>query len=181
MSYELLKSLHIIFVITWFAGLFYVVRLNIYHVESMEHPSLEVRKILHDQFSIMQKRLWYIITWPSAIITLLLGPSLLQFYWPLSLHPWLHLKITLVFLLYVYHFLSFRITNKILKQNLKNTTCWTSQKLRMWNEVSTMLLFPIVFLAVYKSLDSWPQALVFFILLGVVMMIAIKLYRRQRG
>jgi len=75
MNYSYIKALHIIFVVTWFAGLFYIVRLFIYFAEAQEKPEPE-RSILQNQFRIMQKRLWYGITWPSAILTLIFGFSI---------------------------------------------------------------------------------------------------------
>jgi len=65
--YPYIKALHLIFVVTWFAGLFYIPRLFIYHLEALEKPSPE-REILAKQFRLMTRRLWYIITWPSAIL-----------------------------------------------------------------------------------------------------------------
>ena len=74
-SLEVIKALHIIFVVTWFAGLFYIVRLFIYQREAQDKPERE-RAVLTEQFKLMSKRLWLGITWPSAIITSILGPWL---------------------------------------------------------------------------------------------------------
>ncbi|HVF96269.1 MAG TPA: CopD family protein, partial [Flavisolibacter sp.] len=71
--YAYLKALHIIFIVTWFAGMFYIVRLFIYNTEAAEKPEPE-KSILQKQFSIMSKRLWFGITWPSAVMTLVFGP-----------------------------------------------------------------------------------------------------------
>ena len=68
MSYTLLKALHIIFVVTWFAGLFYMFRLFVYHREAQDHPPGPVRDALIAQFRIMEHRLWFAITWPSSIL-----------------------------------------------------------------------------------------------------------------
>ena len=65
--YNTIKALHLIFVITWFAGLFYIVRLFVYHAEAKQKEDVEQR-ILVKQYQLMQFRLWYIITWPSAIL-----------------------------------------------------------------------------------------------------------------
>ena len=94
--YYVLKALHLIFVITWFAGLFYIVRLFIYHVEAE-------REVLQEQFKIMERRLWYGITWPSAILTLILGPVLMFGYYGTITHlpPWLIIKLGLVTLLFL--------------------------------------------------------------------------------
>jgi len=72
MDYFYLKALHIIFIVTWFAGLFYIVRLFIYHTEAQDEEEV-ARIILQKQYKIMSKRLWYGITWPSAILTAILG------------------------------------------------------------------------------------------------------------
>lgn len=143
--YYVLKALHLIFVITWFAGLFYIVRLFIYHVEAQ---TSENKKALQDQFKIMEKRLWYGITWPSAILTFILGPILMFGYYGTItlLPPWLIIKLVLVFLLFLYHL----SCGKILKQLQNNQINYSSKQLRMWNEVPTLFLFLIVFLAVFK-------------------------------
>lgn len=146
MSYELLKALHIIFVVTWFAGLFYIVRLFIYHVESGSKPENE-RVILQRQFLIMEKRLWYGITWPSCILTIIFGGSLLSEWLPLSDNPWLLTKLGFVFLLFLYHLSCGHIYKKLLHGKLPAT----SFQLRLWNEVATLFLISIVFLVVLKS------------------------------
>ena len=139
--YYVLKALHLIFVITWFAGLFYIVRLYIYHVET---KSSEIQ----EQFKIMERRLWYGITWPSAVLTLILGPVLMFGYYGtiLELPLWLIIKVGLVALLFLYHL----SCGKILKQLKNNQVNYTSKQLRIWNEVPTLFLFLIVFLAVFK-------------------------------
>src|SRR6476620_1735187 len=103
--YEYLKSLHLIFVVTWFAGLFYIVRLFVYQIEAAAMPSVE-RKILQRQYKIMTFRLWYIITWPSAILASIFG-FLMLFCTTLGnawlQMPWMHVKLAFVFLLFLYH------------------------------------------------------------------------------
>ena len=93
-----IKALHIIFVVNWFAGLFYIVRLFIYFVEAAEKDDME-RNILQNQYKLMQKRLWYIITWPSAVIVIITGLYLAHKlnYW---LQPWMQLKLGMVFFLF---------------------------------------------------------------------------------
>ena len=139
--YYVLKALHLIFVITWFAGLFYIVRLFIYHVETD-------REVLQEQFKIMERRLWYGITWPSAILTLILGPVLMFGYYGTITHLplWLIIKLGLVTLLFLYHL----SCGKILKELKNDQKNYTSKQLRIWNEVPTIFLFLIVFLAVFK-------------------------------
>ena len=72
MNYLVVKSLHIISVVTWFAGLFYMPRLFVYFAEAETKSEVE-KTILQNQFKIMQKRLWYGITWPSSIVVLIFG------------------------------------------------------------------------------------------------------------
>ena len=99
MSYAVLKALHIVFVVTWFAGLFYIVRLLIYIQEAHDKPANE-RDVLLPQLKLMSRRLWKGITWPSAILTAILGTSLV---WSIPGYlqaPWMHLKLTLVALLF---------------------------------------------------------------------------------
>ena len=102
MYYNYIKALHLIFVITWFAGLFYIPRLFIYHIEGLKKSKNEAA-ILTAQFKIMQKRLWYIITWPSAILSILFAIWLLVLMPEWLAQPWMHLKLFFVFLLIVYH------------------------------------------------------------------------------
>ena len=117
--YNYIKSLHLIFVITWFAGLFYIVRLFVYHAEAKQKPQPE-QNILIKQYQLMQYRLWYIITWPSAILSSLfafwmlfftsLGQAWLQM-------PWMHVKLSFVFLLYLYHLKCHQIFKQLQKLN----------------------------------------------------------------
>src|SRR5215467_13070915 len=106
--YFYLKAIHIIFIVTWFAGLFYIVRLFIYNTEANEKPEPE-KSILNNQLGLMSRRLWFGITWPSAILTLILGPATM-FYegWNTSLFQpagqWLLIKLIFVLGLYAYHF-----------------------------------------------------------------------------
>jgi|TARA_B100000795_G_C22803329_1_gene443188 putative membrane protein len=170
-----LKSFHIIFVVTWFAGLFYVVRLFIYFIEAQEQPELE-RKVLQNQYKIMMKRLWYIITWPSMVLAIGFAIGLLIKMPTYLSESWMHAKITFVALLVAYHFACGAIHNK-LQNNIINHT---SFKMRLWNEVATLLLFAIVFLVVLKSEMNALIGVAGFILLAVILMIGIKIYKRSR-
>jgi len=174
MSYFYIKALHIIFIVTWFAGMFYIVRLFIYNTEAAEKTGPE-REILVAQFSIMIRRLWLGITWPSAILTLLFGPWL----WILmGVTPqWLVIKIIFVLLLYAYHF-SLHIIYKEQRQGIFR---FSSQQLRIWNEVATLLLFAIVFLATVKQGMSVVFGLAGMASLAIVLMLAIRIYKRVRG
>jgi putative membrane protein len=169
------KSLHIIFVVTWFAGLFYIVRLFIYKAEADENKN-EAEAILKTQFALMQKRLWYGITWPSMIFTFVFG------WWMVVLVPsylyqsWFVLKLCFVLGLTVYHFLCQAIYNQQTKEMYK----FSSQKLRIWNEVATLFLVSIVFIVVLKSTLDWIYGLLGLLAFTAVLMIAIKIYKKYR-
>jgi protoporphyrinogen IX oxidase len=171
--YLYIKSLHIIFIVTWFSGLFYMVRLFIYNTEAAEKTGPE-REILLKQFGLMIRRLWLGITWPSAILTLVFGPWI----WIMmgTTPHWLMVKLLFVILLYLYHF-SLHI---IYKEQREGIFRFSSQKLRIWNEVATLLLFAIIFLAVVKQSMSWVSGLAGIISLGAVLMLAIWIYKKLR-
>jgi putative membrane protein len=178
--YAYLKALHIIFIVTWFAGMFYIVRLFIYNTEAAEKDEPE-KSILQKQFSVMIKRLWLGITWPSAVLTLIFGPwVLLNGAWDKTFGEesgrWLEVKLVFVVLLYVYHF----SLHAIYKQQLAGTFRYSSQKLRVWNEVATIFLVPIVMLATVKSSLSWLWGLIGLIGFVIVLMSAIKIYKALR-
>jgi protoporphyrinogen IX oxidase len=179
--YDYLKGLHIIFIITWFAGMFYIVRLYIYNAEANEKPEPE-RSILISQFTIMIRRLWLGITWPSAIITLILGPwVMLNRDWDKALFVesgrWLLIKLVLVLLLYIYHF----TLHGLYRQQAKGIFRYSSQQLRIWNEVATIFLIPIVLLASVKSSFSWIWGLAGLAVFIIVIMGAIKVYQLVRS
>jgi putative membrane protein len=172
--YLYLKALHIIFIVTWFAGLFYIVRLFIYNAEANEKTEPE-KSILKTQFTIMIKRLWLGITWPSAVITLILGP-LLIFINPAILDTWLWIKIGFVIGLYLYHY----TLHVLYKQQKNNNFKYSSQQLRIWNEVATVFLISIVMLVVVKQGLSAVWALLGLFLFILVLMSGIKIYKLIR-
>ena len=179
--YSYLKALHIIFIVTWFAGMFYMPRLFIYNTEAGDRPEAEC-KILRDQFKIMMKRLWFGITWPSAILTLIFGPIVMfDGGWnKLILEPagrWLLIKLIFVLLLYIYFF----TLHKIYKQQINDVFKYTSQQLRIWNEVATIFLVAIVMLAVVKQTESFLWSLAGLIGFIIVLMSAIKIYKVLRN
>ncbi|MBT7705683.1 MAG: CopD family protein, partial [Polaribacter sp.] len=150
MDFLYVKALHIIFVVTWFAGLFYIVRLFIYQTEAEQKPE-PAKEILQTQYKLMSKRLWYIITWPSAILASVFA------FWMLYTNPyyleepWMLIKLSFVFALYFYHGYCHKIFTKLQNNEVK----YTALKLRIFNEVSTILLFAIVFLVTVKSAINW--------------------------
>lgn len=170
-----LKALHIIFIVTWFAGLFYIVRLFIYQVEAGKKGE-PARTILQDQFKIMAKRLWYGITWPSMIITCILGPWLLVGNPNLLKAPYMHIKLAFVLGLVIYHIYC-QIIFKKLQNNEGN---YSSNFLRIWNEVATLFLVAIIFLIVMKSTLNWVYGVVGFVLFGILLMLAIRIYKKLR-
>lgn len=178
--YSYIKALHIIFIVTWFAGLFYLPRLFIYATEAGEKPAAE-KKALRDQFTIMMKRLWYGITWPSAILTLIFGIwVLINGNWYLQLFApegrWLLIKLAFVVLLYAYHW----TLQVILQQEVKGIYKYSSQQLRIWNEGATVLLIAIVMLVVVKQSISLVWGVVGLVLFIALLMSAIRMYKSLR-
>jgi putative membrane protein len=165
--------LHIIFIVTWFSGLFYIVRLFIYNAEAGEKPEPE-RKILRAQFDMMTRRLWYGITWPSAILTLIFGPWM--FYLLHSFPEWLMVKLCFVVGLYAYHLL----LHRIFKQQKSGLFTWNPQYLRILNEVATVFLVAIVMLAVVKQSLSVVWSIIGLVLFIIVLMSAIRVYKMVR-
>ena len=175
MDFLYIKALHIIFVITWFSGLFYIVRLFIYHTEA-EKKEDPAKEVLQTQYKLMQKRLWYIITWPSAILTSFFAIWML-YKNPVYLEmPWMHVKLAFVLALYFYHFSCQRIYNQLQKDVIKHSAF----KLRIFNEIATIILFAIVFLVTLKSAINWIWGVVGIILFGILLMMSIKLYKKVR-
>lgn len=171
--YFYVKALHIIFVVTWFSGLFYIVRLFVYSAEANQKDEPE-KSILLPQFALMQRRLWYGITWPSAILTIIFGTWMAILYG--SLPAWLVVKLFFVGGLLLYH-LSLQ---KIFLQQQRGRFSWTSQQLRMWNEVATIFLISIVMLVVVKQLLSVVWSLVTLVLLIAVLFAAMRVYKKYR-
>ena len=173
--YQYILAIHIIFVVCWMAGLFYMVRLFIYHTEAQDKPEPD-RKILSDQFEIMERKLWYIIATPSMYIVLAAGITMLCLAPGWFQQPWLHIKLAFVAGLIVYHF----ICQNKMEQMRKGIYKWTSTQLRIWNEVATIFLFAIVFLAVLKNAVSWIFGLLGLILLSLILVSAVKIYKYYR-
>ena len=181
MLYSYLKAIHIIFVVTWFAGLFYMPRLLVYNTEANDKPEQE-RKILQEQFIIMMKRLWYGITWPSAVLTLILGLTVMvKGGWHIMLFQkegqWLLLKLGFVLLLYAYFFME----HSIFRNQVRGVFRYSSQQLRIWNEIATIFLVAIVMLVVVKQNMSVIWGLAGLVLFIVVLMSAIKIYKIARS
>ena len=168
-------ALQIIFVVTWFAGLFYIVRLFVYHAEAEKKPSPE-KEILQAQYKIMEKRLWYGITWPSLFFTYIFGSWMLWDSYGLNIPAWLLLKLCFVFGLTLYHMRCHVMFGQFQKDVVKST----SFKLRIWNEVATLFLVSIAFIVVLKDTLNYIWAMLGFILFSVTIFLAIKIYRKGR-
>ncbi|MEO1030135.1 CopD family protein [Winogradskyella sp.] len=176
MEYNYIKSLHLIFVITWFAGLFYIPRLFVYQIEAFHKPSPE-KEILGKQLKLMAKRLWYIITWPSAILATVFAV------WLIILRPvwleqgWMHVKLAFVLLLFIYHYK----THVYYKQLQNDKVKVTSNYMRIWNEGATFILFAVVFLAILKNAINWIYGVIGIIVLGILLMLGFRLYKNIRA
>jgi putative membrane protein len=171
--YNYIKATHIIFIVAWFSGLFYMPRLLIYNTEAGGKPEA-AKAVLREQFAVMIKRLWYIITWPAAILTLILGCT----EWRLmnALPTWLLIKLFFVAALYGYH-VSIHV---IIQQQLKGLFKYSSQQLRIWNEVATILLLAIVMLAVVKDGMSLVWGVGGLIVFVIILMSAVRIYKMVR-
>jgi putative membrane protein len=173
--YNYIKSLHLIFVITWFAGLFYIVRLFVYQIEANEMPSPE-KEILQKQYKIMTYRLWYIITWPSAILATIFALLLLHLNPGFIEMPWMQVKLGFVVLLFIYHFKCQKIYTELQNDTVK----YTSNFMRLWNEGATIILFAVVFLVILKNAINWIYGVVGIVLFSVIIMLGFKFYKRIR-
>ncbi len=169
------KSLHLIFVITWFAGLFYIVRLFVYQIEANDKPSPE-REILLKQYKIMTYRLWYIITWPSAILASFFAFWLLYEVPDLVKADFFQIKLVFVFLLYLYHLKCHQMYKQLQNDQFK----YTSNFMRIWNEGATIILFAVVFLIIAQSTINWIYGVIGIISFSILIMLGFKFYKRLR-
>ncbi|RZL17121.1 MAG: CopD family protein [Pedobacter sp.] len=173
--YYYILSVHIVFVVSWMAGLFYSVRLFIYHTEANDKPEPE-RTILQKEFTKIESRLWNIITTPAMYLTVAAGATMLILNPLLLQTSWMEVKLGFVALLIIYHFICQRIMGQLRSGIFK----LSSTKLRLWNEVATILLVAIVFTAILKDAVDWIYGLVGLLIFSAVIMSAVKLYKRYR-
>ncbi len=174
--YNYIKSLHLIFVITWFAGLFYIPRLFVYQIEAFEKPSPE-KEILGKQLKLMAKRLWYIITWPSGILATLFAVWLMILMPSWFQQDWMIVKLGFVLLLFIYHYQ----THVYFKQLQHDIVKKSSSFMRIWNEGATFILFAVVFLVILKSSINWIFGVIGIVVLGVLIMLGFKVYKNIRS
>jgi putative membrane protein len=177
MDYSILKSLHIIFVVSWFAGLFYLPRLLVYHAEAQSKEPNE-KAILSAQFSKMEKLLFNAIMIPAMFLTWITGLILIYLAWwdSFSSHTWLHLKLSFVVGITIYHF----VCRHFIRQFQQGNFIISGPKLRMFNEIATILLVAVVFLVVAKNTLDMIYGLVGFVIFAIVIMAAVKIVRKYR-
>ena len=175
MDIKYILALHLIFVVCWFAGLFYIVRLFVYTTEAhqKEEPA---KSILTQQLLIMQRKLWFIITWPSAIGTTIFGTWMLIKNPVLLTQPWMWLKLIFVGLLWLYHLQC----HFIHKQQLAGIYKQSSFKLRLFNEGGTVLLVAIIFLVILKSSSGLVWGMLGLFIFAALLMSGVYLYKKQR-
>lgn len=175
MIYFWFKAFHLIGIVVWFAGLFYLVRLFVYHVEASQQPE-PAQTILKTQYEIMEKRLYKIITTPGMVMTVTMAIGLIFTKPEILKLGWLHIKLAFVVLLLAYHF----FCGWIMKQLEKGECQWTSQQFRALNEAPTILLVIIILLAVFKK--NLPLDLTTLLVFTLIITIAasIQLYTKKR-
>ena len=141
--YLLFKSLHLISVISWMAGLLYLPRIFVYHVENLE------KKEITEIFEVMERRLYFYIMRPAMILSWLFGIILIYINgFEIFSHLWVHIKLGLVVILTIYHeYLGFCLKSLKLKTNTK-----TPKFFRIINEVPTIILIFIIFIVIFKPI-----------------------------
>lgn len=133
-----LKAFHIIFVVTWFAGLFYLPRLFVYHAEATE-------PVVRERLKVMERKLM-VMTHIGGGLAILFGLSMLVVVPGFLAMPWMHAKLGLVALLVIYHFWLVHLKNRF----ARDACDWSSRRLRWFNEIPSLLLIAIVILVVVK-------------------------------
>ncbi|HEY9613106.1 protoporphyrinogen oxidase HemJ [Allocoleopsis sp.] len=175
MAYYWFKAFHLIGVVVWFAGLFYLVRLFVYHAEASQEPE-PAQTILKKQYEIMEKRLYRIITTPGMLVTVAMAIGLLTTEPDVLKDGWLHIKLAFVAVLLAYHHYCGRIMKKLAAGECQ----WSGQQFRALNEAPTILLVVIVLLAVFKN--NLPTDITAWAIFGMViaMVASIQLYAKKR-
>ena len=175
MDYNYLKALHIIFMVAWFAGLFYLPRLLVYHTEANDKPEPD-RSVLLQEYIKNEKLLFNAIMVPGMFLTLILG------IWMIFLLPswleqsWMHLKLGFVVLLVAYQLHCRTIVIEVRKEKFR----YTSLQLRLFNEIATIILFAVVFLVVLKNSIDFVYALIGLIIFAVIIMSAVRIVKKIR-
>lgn len=175
--YNHIKAVHIIFVTSWFAGLFYLPRLFVYHTEANEKSDLE-RSIIQEQFKKMEKILFNAIMVPAMWFTVVSGITLVYLTWwdSFAAYGWLHLKLGFVIGLIIYHF----YCRKLIMELRQDKFRFSGLQLRLFNEIATIFLFAIVFLVVLKNSVDWIWGIVGLLTFAIVIMLAVRVVKRIR-
>ncbi|WP_115126215.1 protoporphyrinogen oxidase HemJ [Synechococcus sp. GEYO] len=174
-AYLWFKTLHIVGVVVWFAGLFYLVRLFIYHVEA-EELEPELRVPFQQQYSLMEKRLANIITTPGMVVAVSMAICLLIAQPAWLQQGWMHAKLAFVAALLAYHAFCYRVMGQL----QAGTFSWNGKQLRALNELPTLLLVIVVMLVVFKTQFPTSAATWFIVALVVFMAGSIQFYARWR-
>lgn len=177
MDYNHLKAIHIIFVTSWFAGLFYLPRLLVYHTEASQRPEIE-RRVLQEQFRKMERVLFNAIMVPAMWLTLLSGAGLVYWAWwdAFAAHGWLHLKLAFVAGLVAYHFFCRKLVAELRTGRFR----FSSLQLRLYNELATVLLFAIVFLVTLKNTLDWIWGVAGLLAFAIAIMAAVRVVKLIR-
>ena len=174
-AYLWFKTLHIVGVVVWFAGLFYLVRLFIYHVETSElDPALQAP--FREQYALMERRLANIITTPGMLVAVTMAVGLLICQPGWLQQGWMHAKLAFVAGLLAYHVLCYRLMGQL----QRNACSWSGRQLRALNELPTLLLVLVVMLVVFKNQFPTGAATWFMVFLVIFMAASIQLYARWR-
>lgn len=188
MTYLIIKALHIIFMVSYFAGIFYLVRIFVYYKDTDEFESPK-KEILREQYVFMARRLWNIITVPAFVLMAFFGIWMLLFYYPefpllmiTNSLPWFYVKSIFLIGLFIYHYWCWKKVLEIKNLNGKELPT-ANLKLRQSNEIATFLLFLVVFVAILKTaaLDYWWQLIAGFFVIVFVIMMTVKLVNKKRN
>ncbi|MGA9213011.1 CopD family protein [Kaistella sp.] len=179
MLYTIIKAVHIIFMVSYFAGVFYLARIFVYYKDTDEYEENK-KQVLREQYVFMARRLWNIITVPAGIIMLVTGLIMISLNFGLMKTPWFHLKLTFLVGLAFYHYWCWKKVLQI--KNLHgNILPIANIKLRQANEIATFILFLVVFTVILKSMviEYWWQLIVGFIVLVTLIMATVKLVNKK--
>ncbi len=181
MLYTIIKAVHIIFMVSYFAGIFYLVRLFVYYKDTDEFEDNK-KQVLREQYVFMARRLWNIITVPAGVIMLISGLVMIFLNLGLMKTPWFHLKLTFLVGLAFYHYWCWKKVLQIKDLN-GNFLPIANIKLRQANEIATFILFLVVFTVILKSMviSFWWQLIVGFVVLVVLIMMTVKLVNKKKS
>ncbi len=175
MAYYWFKAFHIVGITAWFAGMFYLPRLFVYHAEAAEQPE-PAQSILKAQYQIMEKRLYSIIMTPALVLTVAMGGCLISTEPQILSDRWIQVKLFCVAILVAYHFFCSRIMKRFAADDCE----MTGQQFRWFNEFPTVFFVIVVMLAVFKN--SFPTSAASWSIFAMIVAMAaiIQLYARKR-